>query len=164
MKQNLFCAARVLGATAALCLLLPVSGFAQQSKEKKGAFIDGEYVEDYVYVPDFIAPEELKKQIEEKSPNLVIVDTAAAPVWEEEHIPGAVNFPYSNHITAPVPLPREKMLVIYCACKDHEDSTDVARQLSLLGYRNVKVLKGGWFKWVDLKYKTESKEDKKAEK
>ena len=52
------------------------------------------------------------------------------------------------------------MLVIYCACKDHEDSTDVARQLSLLGYRNVKVLKGGWFKWVDLKYKTESAESK----
>ncbi|PWU00707.1 MAG: hypothetical protein C5B51_24635 [Terriglobia bacterium] len=152
----------LVGAALALCLLAPASGFAQQSK--KGAFIDGEYVEDYVYVPDFISPEELKKQIDEKSANLVIVDTAALPVWEEEHIPGAVNFPYSKKITAPVPLPREKMLVIYCACKDHEDSTDVARQLSLLGYRNVKVLKGGWFKWVDLKYKTESKDDKKTEK
>ena len=124
-------------------------------------------MEDYVYVPDFISPEDLKKQIEEKSPNLVIVDTAAPPVWEEEHIPGAVNFPYNKNISAPVLLPREKTLVIYCACKDHEDSTDVARQLSLLGYRNVKVLKGGWFKWVDLKYKTEgteSKDEKKAEK
>ena len=78
---------------------------------------------------------------------MVVVDTAAAaPVWEGEHIPGAVNFPYSTNIKAPVPLPRDKTLVIYCACKDHEDSTDVARQLSLLGYRNVKVLKGGWFK------------------
>jgi rhodanese-related sulfurtransferase len=48
-------------------------------------------------------------------------------------------------------LPLDKMLVIYCASKEHEDSTDVARQLSLLGYRNVKVLKGGWFKWVALK-------------
>jgi 3-mercaptopyruvate sulfurtransferase SseA len=40
----------------------------------------------------------------------------------------------------------------------------VARQLSLLGYRNVKVLKGGWFKWLDLKYKTASKDDEKAAK
>jgi rhodanese-related sulfurtransferase len=153
----------VVGAALAFCLLAPASGFAQQ-QSKKGAFIDGEFVEDYVYVPDFIAPEDLKKQIDEKSPNLVIVDTAAPPVWEEEHIPGAVNFPYDKNITAPVPLPREKTLVIYCACKDHEDSTDVARQLSLLGYRNVKVLKGGWFKWVDLKYKTESAESKDEKK
>ena len=152
----------LLGAAVALCLLAPVAGFAQQSK--KGAFIDGEYVEDYVYVPDFMTPEELKKHIDERSPGIVIVDTAAAPIWEEEHIAGAVNFPYSKNISAPVPLPRDKTLVIYCACKDHEDSTDVARQLSLLGYRNVKVLKGGWFKWLDLKYKTVSKDEEKAAK
>ena len=157
----------LLGAALVLCLLAPTSGFAQQAQfqeTKKGAFIDGEWVEDYVYVPDFIAPEEVKKSIDDRSPGMVIVDTAALPVWEEEHIPGAVSFPYSKNITAPVPLPRDKMLVVYCACKDHEDSTDVARQLSLLGYRNVKVLKGGWFKWVALKYKTESKDDAKVAK
>ena len=151
-----------LGAAAAIYILAPTAGFAQQAK--KGAFIDGEYVEDYVYVPDFMTPEELKKHIDERSPNIVIVDTAAAPVWEDEHIPGAVNFPYAKNITAPVALPRDKTLVIYCACKDHEDSTDVARQLSLLGYRNVKVLKGGWFKWLELKYKTVSKDEEKAAK
>ena len=151
----------LLGVALALCLLAPASGFAQQAK--KAAAIDGD-VEDYVYVPDFITPEELKKSIDKRSPGIVIVDTAAPPVWQEAHIPGAVNLPYSKNISAPVPLPRDKMLVIYCACKDHEDSTYVARQLSLLSYRNVKVLKGGWFKWVALKYKTESKDDKKAAK
>jgi rhodanese-related sulfurtransferase len=152
----------LLGAALALCFLAPATSFAQDCK---GTFIDGECHEDYVYVPDLITPEELKKQIDEHTPNLVIVDTSAPPVWEEEHIPGAIDFPYNANIKAPVPLPRDKMLVIYCACKDHEDSGDVARQLSLLGYRNVKVLKGGWFKWVDLKYKTEgtaSKDEKAA--
>ena len=152
----------LLGVALVACLLAPASGFAQEAK--KGAFIDGEYVEDYVYVPDFITPEELKRSIDKRAPGIVIVDTAAPPVWEEEHIPGAVNIPYSKNISAPVPLPRDKMLVIYCACKDHEDSTDVARQLSLLSYRNVKVLKGGWFKWLALKYKTESKDDMKVAK
>jgi rhodanese-related sulfurtransferase len=152
----------LLGSAVTLCLLAPVAGFAQQSK--KGAVVDGEYVEDYVYVPDFMTPEELKKHIDERSPGIVIVDTAAPPVWEEEHIPGAVNFPYSKKISAPVPLPRDKTLVIYCACKDHEDSTEVARQLSLLSYRNVKVLKGGWFKWLELKYKTVKKGAEKAAK
>lgn len=151
----------VFGAAVLFFWLTPAAGFAQQ---KKGAFIDGEYVEDYVYVPDFMSPEELLKDINEHSPNVVIVDTAATAVWEDEHIPGAVSFPYNANIKAPVALPRDKTLVIYCACKDHEDSSDVARQLSLLGYRNVKVLRGGWFKWLDLKYKTASKDDEKAAK
>lgn len=154
----------VVGVAAVLCLVAPRAGFAQDKQEKKGAFIDGEYVEDYVYVPDFMSPEELKKDIETHAADIVIVDTGAPPVWEDEHIAGAVNFPYAKNITAPVPLPRDKTLVIYCACKDHEDSTDVARQLSLLGYRKVKVLKGGWFKWVDLKYPTESAASKEEEK
>lgn len=155
-----------MGTALLVCMLIPASGWAQDptTKEKKGAFIDGEYVEDYVFVPDFMSPQELKKAIDEHSTDIVIVDTAAPAVWEDEHIPGAVNFPYSKNITAPVPLPREKTLVIYCACKDHEDSSDVARQLGLLGYRKVKVLRGGWFKWLDLKYKTVSAEQEKAAK
>lgn len=140
-----------------LGLLAPASASAQDCKN--GKFIDGECVEGYVYVPDFMPPQELKKDIDEHVKDIVIVDTAAPPIWEDEHIPGAVNFPYSKNITAPVPLPREQTLVVYCACKDDEDSTDVARQLSLIGYRKVKVLKGGWFKWLDLKYPTVSKDD-----
>jgi rhodanese-related sulfurtransferase len=157
----------VLAGAIALCLLAPAAGSAQDkqdSQDKKGTFIDGEYVEDYVFVPDLITPEQLKKMIDEHTPNMVIVDTSAPAVWEDEHIPGAINFPYNPNIKAPVPLPRDKTLVIYCACKDHEDSGDTARQLSLLGYRNVKVLKGGWFKWLDLKYQTESKQEKKEAK
>jgi rhodanese-related sulfurtransferase len=147
-----------LGAGLAIVLLTPASALAQ---ECKGTFIDGECVEGYVYVPDFMPPDELKKHIEQHSKDIVIVDTAAPAIWEDEHIPGAVNLPYDKNLKAPLALPRDKTLVIYCACKDHEDSTDVARQLSLLGYRKVKVLKGGWFKWLDLKYKTVSAEDEK---
>ena len=121
-----------MSAAVTAILLAPASGFAQ---EKKGAFIDGEYVEDYVYVPEYISPDDLKKAIETHATDIVIVDTAAQPVWEDEHITGAINFPYQKNITAPVPLPREKTLVVYCACKAEEDSTDVARQLSLLGFR-----------------------------
>ena len=143
-------------AFALMMCLLPAAAFSQKPK---GTFIDGEFVEDFVYVPDFMTPEELKKHIEQRTPDIVIVDTAATLIYEDEHIPGAVSFPYKVNITAPVPLSREKTLVIYCACKDHEDSTDVAKQLSILGYQKIKVLKGGWFKWLDLGYKTVSKAD-----
>jgi rhodanese-related sulfurtransferase len=139
-----------------MCWLAATSAFSQKPK---CVFVDGECIEGFVYVPDFMTPEELKKSIDQHSPDIVIVDTAATLIWEDEHIPGAINIPYRPSITAPANLPREKTLVIYCACKDHEDSTDMAKQLSLLGYQKVKVLKGGWFKWLDLGYKTVSKED-----
>lgn len=165
------CTPALLGAALALSLLTPVGGFAQQSNQnaapqpdQKGTFIDGEYVENYIYVPDFMTPQELKKHIDEHSQDIVIVDTGDPEVWDEGHIPGAVNFPYAKDISAPVPLPRDKTLVIYCACNHDEDSTDVARQLTLLSYRHVKVLKGGWFEWVKLKYKTVSKDEAKAAK
>jgi len=157
MKHNLRLNPAWLMLGLAMSLLAGTAALSQQ--KPKCVFVDGECVEGFVYVPDFIMPEELKKLIDQKSTDIVIVDTAATLIWEEEHIPGAVSFPYRPNITAPVPLPREKTLVIYCACKDHEDSTDMAKQLSLLGYQKVKVLKGGWFKWLDLKYKTMSKAD-----
>ena len=142
-----------------ICLLPATAAFSQ---ERKGVFIDGEFVEDYVYVPEFMPPEELKRHIDEHSASVVIVDTAATLIWEDEHIPGAISFPWVHDISLPVPLPRDKTLVIYCACKDHEDSVDMAKKLSQLGYQNVKVLKGGWFKWLELGYRTVSKDEKEA--
>ena len=144
-----------------ICLLAAAAALGQKPK---CVFVDGECVEGFVYVPDFMTPEELKKHIDQRSTDIVIVDTAATLIWEEEHIPSAVSFPYKPNIAAPVPLPRDKTLVIYCACKDHEDSSDVAKQLSFLGYQKVKVLKGGWFKWQDLGYKTVSKIDEEKKK
>jgi len=151
----------LLASTLLFALFVPTSSLAQDCK---GTFVDGECVEGYVYVPDFMSPQELKQDIDEHAKDIVIVDTAAPPIWEEEHIPGAFNLPYSKNITAPAELSREKTLVVYCACKDDDDSKEVARQLSLLGYRKVKVLKDGWFKWLELKYKTVSKDDEKGSK
>jgi rhodanese-related sulfurtransferase len=125
-----------------------------QDFEGEGEFIDGEWVEGYAYVPDFMAPEELRRLIAEGSDDIVIVDTAAELIYEDERIPGAVNYPWVHELALPVPLPRDKTLVIYCACNDHEDSVDMAKKLSQVGYLDVKVLEGGWFKWLDLGYET----------
>ena len=96
MRLNSSCA--LLAPVFLLGLLAPASSFAQDCK---GTFVDGECVEGYVYVPDFMSPQELKKDIDEHAKDIVIVDTAAPPIWEEEHIPGAVNLPYSKNIAAP---------------------------------------------------------------
>jgi rhodanese-related sulfurtransferase len=120
-----------------------------------GEFIDGEFVEGYTYVADFMAPDQLLELMEAGSDDIVIVDTAAPLIWEDERIPGAVNYPWVHELALPVTLPRDKTLVLYCACNDHEDSVDMAKKLSLVGYLDVKVLEGGWFEWLDLGYPTE---------
>jgi rhodanese-related sulfurtransferase len=143
-----------------LAVLWLQPGIAQ---EPEGEFVDGEFVEGYTYVPDFMSPEELLAAIEAASDDIVIVDTAAPLIWEDEHIPGAVNYPWVHELALPVTLPRDKTLVLYCACNDHEDSADMAKKLSLAGYLKVKVLEGGWFKWTDLGYATVSKAEEDAD-
>lgn len=142
-----------LAATLAGSLLAFGSAGAQDF-EGDGEFIDGEWVEGYTYVPEFMAPEELRRLMKEGSEDIVIVDTAAELIYEDERIPGAVNYPWVHELALPVPLPRDKTLVIYCACNDHEDSVDMAKKLSQVGYLDVKVLEGGWFEWLDRGYET----------
>lgn len=146
---------RLAGWMAGLAVLFLGAGTVA-AQEPAGEFVDGEFVENYVYVPDFISADEVKRHVENPAgDDLLIVDTAARLIWEEERIPGAVNVPRVHSISLPVELPRDKTLVLYCACNDHEDSADMAKKLSQLGYLKVKVLEGGWFKWLDLGYPIE---------
>ena len=135
-------------------LLAAGSALAQDDEFEDCVFVDGECIEGYVYVPDFMSPHELKSLMDEGSDEIVIVDTAAELIFEDERIPGSVNFPWVHELSLPVTLPRDKTLVIYCACNDHEDSVDMAQKLGLVGYLDVKVLEGGWFEWLDLGFET----------
>ena len=108
-----------------------------------------------------ITPEELKKLMDEGA-DLVIVDTLYPYWYKKGHIKGAINFPWQETLREPIDLPRDKLLVLYCDCACEETSADVAEQLvKNWGYKNVKVLKGGWEEWVKLGYPTEKGEKKK---
>src|SRR4051794_39279942 len=148
---------------AAIVMLWATAGYTQETPAKPaGSYIDGVFVENYVYKPQFISAPELKKLIDEKSKDIVIVDTAADLIFDEHHIPGAINFPYATTLPQPITLPRNKTLVIYCACNAEEESIGTASKLSEFGYQNVKVLKGGWAGWLDRGYKIDAKERKGA--
>jgi 3-mercaptopyruvate sulfurtransferase SseA len=99
--------------------------------------------------------EELKKLIDKKA-DIVIVDTQDEKIYQVSHIKGAVNFPWAPTIKNPINLPRNTTLIIYCGCIDQEASLDVATQLIRdYGYKDIKILEGGFQQWLKLGYPIE---------
>ena len=102
-----------------------------------------------------ITIEELKKLMDEGA-DIVVVDTLYPYWYKRGHIKGAINFPWAETIKEPTVLPRTKLVVLYCDCECEETSADVGEQLIKdWGYKNVKVLKGGWAEWLKFGYPTE---------
>jgi rhodanese-related sulfurtransferase len=101
--------------------------------------------------------EELKKMIDSKAADFLAVSNDPQESFDEGHIPGAISFPWADTLKTPVTLPRNKTLILYCSCSHEEDSSDMASKLARFGYRNVKVLEGGFLKWSELKYPIEKK-------
>jgi 3-mercaptopyruvate sulfurtransferase SseA len=128
-------------------LMIATTGSAQD-------FVDGyETPEMMEFQPDFISPEDVKQMIDAGDTSFVLVDNAPAMAYEEEHIPGAISFPFVSQITPPVSLPRNKTLIMYCPCgPDDADSIAMAKALRMFGYFRVKILHGGWFAWLDKGY------------
>ena len=103
---------------------------------------------------------ELKKLMDEGA-DLLVVDTLYPYWYKKGHIKGAINFPWAETIKEPTVLPRTKLVVLYCDCECEETSADVAVQLVRdWGYKNIRVLKGGWANWIKLGYPTEKGEKK----
>jgi len=104
-----------------------------------------------------VKPDELKKFIESKAPDVLVVSNDPQESFDEGHIPGAISFPWVDQLRGPIRLPRNKTLILYCSCAHEEDSSDMAAKLTQFGYRDIKVLDGGFLKWMDLKYPVEKK-------
>jgi rhodanese-related sulfurtransferase len=102
--------------------------------------------------PTFIAPAEVLKMMNDKDTSFVLVDTQPEEAFVEGHVPGAINYPWVAQVKPPISLPRNKTLIMYCPCNHDEDSIDMYKKLAEFGYLNTKILEGGWYKWVALKY------------
>ena len=99
-----------------------------------------------------ITIDELKKLIDTKS-NVIILDVQLKDIYDKGHIKGAVSLPWKAELNDGdvASLPKDQLIVTYCDCGPGEaDSSDLANQLIMLGFANVKVLKDpairGWKK------------------
>jgi sulfur-carrier protein adenylyltransferase/sulfurtransferase len=109
-----------------------------------------------------ITPEELKKLIVDKA-NIIVVDNQPKIAYDVGHIIGAINLPWAPDLNEEDlwQVPQNKPLILYCACTHEEDAGDVAMQLiQKFGFKDVKLLRGGWTEWQKLGYPIEKAKGK----
>ncbi len=80
------------------------------------------------------------------------VDARQPFFFREGHVPRAMNVPYDS-AAAPLPaellaLPPEGTLVVYCEGGDCRSSLELAKALHGRGFRDLRVLSGGWDEWA----------------
>lgn len=93
--------------------------------------------------------QELKGKIDRHEP-FVLLETLSPEHFQHVHLPGARNAP-PNRVKelAPVLIPtKDTEVVTYCAGPSCKASADAARELTALGYTNVRHYAGGKQEWA----------------
>lgn len=96
-----------------------------------------------------ITRDELKQKIDRREP-FVLIETLAPEQFRHAHLPGAVNAPPERlKELAPELVPNKQTEVVtYCASPECHASGDAARELTALGYTNVRHYAGGKQDWT----------------
>jgi len=99
---------------------------------------------------EFIAVEELKKRIANNNP-VTIVDVRGQDAYlqSDKIVQGAIHSQVRRVVHRLREVPRDSEVVTYCACPADEAAIIAARSLLSSGFKNVRVLKGGWNAWLE---------------
>lgn len=85
-----------------------------------------------------------------------IIDARSPTDYEAGRIPGAINIPYDrlpeylDMLSSEVPMDAE--VVVYCHGPSCDFSDQLATEMKILGYQNVRVFTGGWEHWTAAGY------------
>ena len=86
-------------------------------------------------------------------PGFVLLDVRGPALYEQGHVPGAINIPHGKLIAAKMrEYPRETLFVTYCAGPHCNGAARGAARLARLGY-SVKLMAGGITGWIDEGFK-----------
>lgn len=80
----------------------------------------------------------------------IVVDTRSAAAWDQGHLPGALHIPGADLTRrAGAELPDlQADIVVYCWGPGCNGATKAAATLSVMGYRRVRELIGGFEYWA----------------
>lgn len=81
----------------------------------------------------------------------VVFDARPERAFREGHVPGARSLPAVESGGKPpaevLELARERTLVVYCEGGDCQSSLALAKRLHDEGFRDIRVMTGGWEEW-----------------
>jgi rhodanese-related sulfurtransferase len=93
--------------------------------------------------------EELKQKLDHPK-KFVLIEALPADHFQRLHLPGALNIPPDQiRKQASDLLPKEVEIIVYCAGPAYHASDDAARELSEMGYSNVRRYVGGKKDWLE---------------
>lgn len=95
-----------------------------------------------------VTRDELRDKIE-RGEDFVLVDALSTQHYERSHLPGAVSLPLEFVDDAEEKLPdKEAEIVVYCMNEDCAASDEEVRELSEMGYTNVRHYPAGKQDWL----------------
>jgi membrane protein DedA with SNARE-associated domain/rhodanese-related sulfurtransferase len=99
---------------------------------------------------------ELCAQLNRAPPPLVLdVRSATAQTLQRQRIPGAVHVPLQEVAAQLGKLPRDRDIILYCACPNEATAAKAAKILMTHGFARVRPLRGGLDAWVAAGYAVE---------
>ncbi|MEQ1761899.1 MAG: rhodanese-like domain-containing protein [Pyrinomonadaceae bacterium] len=103
-----------------------------------------------------ISLEDAKKDFDENA--AVFIDTHPPNQYEFEHIPGAINIQPNVIKQSLDKVPKDKKIIVYCACGSEHSSASLVSELHKAGIKNSFALLGGTRAWRDAGYPMEKKQ------
>jgi 3-mercaptopyruvate sulfurtransferase SseA len=83
--------------------------------------------------------------------DVLFIDSRRKILYQESHIPGAVNVDYEEVRDSGFDLPAEtsldQILVIYCDGSECRSSSELAKLYAHQGCKDIRVFFGGWDEW-----------------
>ena len=148
--ERLLPQAAQVGGTAALVLLLLLAAYVGYRWWERRRFLAALDMAR-------ISVEELRRQMESgTAPLIVDVRSATAQALDLRRIPGALHVPVQDAARHLTELPRDRDIILYCACPNEASAAKVARLLMNNGFQRVRPLKGGIEAWIEAGYSVEA--------
>jgi len=98
--------------------------------------------------PEFIERDELRLRLDRGEP-VVVLEALPERYYRKAHLPGALLMPHDrvDELAASLIPSLASAVVVYCASETCRNSDQAAVALQRLGYRNVRVYRGGKADW-----------------
>lgn len=104
-----------------------------------------------------ISVEELNRMMDAGTAPLVVdVRSNTSRSIEPRYIPGALHLPLQGFETHVQELPRDREIILYCACPNEASAAQVAKLLIDAGFVRVRPLLGGLDAWIAAGFPVES--------